>query len=1332
MRIFILLGCLLALLPGVIRVEARPMKKVVLIAGKKSHGPGDHEYEKGCRLLARCLETAPGLKGQFRAEVHTDGWPADPKTLDDADTIVLFSDGSDHNELDHPILHGDRLETLRRQMQRGAGLVAIHYTVFVPQKRGGPEFLDWIGGFFDYESGAGKPPWYSKIQMASSTVTPASPKHPIARGLAPFALREEFYYKIRFRENDPRLVPIATTTLPNEPDAQTIAWAVQRREGGRGFGYTGGHFHSNWQVENVRKMLLNAIVWTAKGNVPKEGVQSTLPDESRPIHALILTGHHHPAHDWKATTEALTTVLGRDPRMRVTIWEDPERLAREPLHDFDLLIQNYCNWERPGLSDTAKANLLNFVRGGKGFLAVHFANGAFLDWPDYRRLVRRVWLDNLSGHDAFGPFQVQVRRPDHPITQGLEPFDTIDELYFGQQGDLPIEPLVTARSKVTGRDEPMAWAFDEGRGRVFQTVLGHDARSILTDGTATLIRRAAAWVARREPVHVRLEVAHAPPVQPGRFGNALSSFGRTISASMKPAYQQPPLTVEFWAKVQSKTSFNIFVANSPKESRTHWELYTAAGSGNFCAYLPGCNPSVLDSGINVADGQWRYYAMIYEPERVRLYINGRCVRDQSVQQTEGNAVPGPLTFGGYPLQGLGCDGLVDEVRISNTIRAIASLPEQPFYSDAATIGLWRFDSLNANRFTDYSPLKNDAALERVPGMSVEDSPLMPPRAEQIAPFVAVKNTTSWPTVGNDPGGMRYSPLTQINRDNVQNLNVAWVYHTGDANPDANTTLECTPIVVEGVLYLTTVNQKIVALNAATGKEIWKYDPFAGPRRPGVGNPGVNRGVAYWSDNKPNGLRRLLIGLPDGRLLSLDARTGNLDPAFGKNGELDLRAGIERDIYGMNYGVTSPPAIFGDIAVVPITNTEAQPGAPGDIRAFDVRTGREVWRFHTVPLPYELGNETWEGDSWKNRSGTNAWAGFTVDTRNGIVFAATGSAASDFYGGDRRGMNLFANCVLALDARTGKRLWHFQTVHHDLWDHDNPCPPVLVTVLRNGKKVEAVAQPTKTGFIYLFERKTGKPLFEIQEVPAVPSDVPGEYAWPTQPEPIRPPALSPKVFDESAVTDISPESRNFVLQELKKYRYGKKYQPPSVEGTVVLPGFHGGATWSGASFDPTSGLLYVNTNNVPYICAIRPNSRGGYDFQGYTYFNDQFGYPASKPPWGNLTAVNLNTGEFAWRIPFGEYPELRAKGVPVTGTENFGGTIVTAGGLVFIGGTKDEKFHAYDKASGQLLWEYTLPAGGYATPCTYAVNGKQYVVIAAGGGGKLRTKSGDAFVAFALP
>ncbi len=601
--------------------------------------------------------------------------------------------------------------------------------------------------------------------------------------------------------------------------------------------------------------------------------------------------------------------------------------------------------------------------------------------------------------------------------------------------------------------------------------------------------------------------------------------------------------------------------------------------------------------------------------------------------------------------------------------------------------------------------------------------------------------------------MRYSTLSQINQKTVKNLKVAWTYHTGDKGQ-----MECTPIVVEGVMYVTTPSLKVAALDPATGRELWKYDPFrVVPFWPGA----VNRGVAYWSDGQSGGKRRILHGTADGRLISIDARTGKPDPLFGNGGEVSLRAGLDRDLSEMAYGPTSAPAVFENIVILGFLNGEGPgPAAPGDIRAFDVRSGKELWRFHTVPRPGEFGRETWSGDSWKDRGGANAWGGFTVDEKRGWVFAGLGSAAFDHYGGDRKGSNLFANCVLVLNARTGERIWHFQTVRHDLWDYDLPVYPNLITLSRG----EAVAQVTKTGFVYLFDRVTGHPLFDVQERLAPASDVPGEAAWPIQVVPSKPPPFSRQFLGPDDLTNISKKAHDYALRQFRSVSTGPIFTPPALRGSITFPGFHGGATWSGASFDPETGILYVNSNNLPYLTTLVPAVAG----KGYRYyfvsgsipfyswmpstmwnfwervylhmrasidsakFVDEEGYPAVKPPWGNLSAIDLNKGEIVWQVTLGEFPELTARGIPPTGTENLGGTIVTAGGLVFIGGTKDEKFRAFDKVTGTLLWEYKLDAAGNATPCTYSVAGRQFVVIAAGGSGRLQTKFGDSFVAFVLP
>jgi quinoprotein glucose dehydrogenase len=601
--------------------------------------------------------------------------------------------------------------------------------------------------------------------------------------------------------------------------------------------------------------------------------------------------------------------------------------------------------------------------------------------------------------------------------------------------------------------------------------------------------------------------------------------------------------------------------------------------------------------------------------------------------------------------------------------------------------------------------------------------------------------SDWPCVGGDRGCMRYSNLSQINTENVHALELAWEYRTGELELGRARIMECTPLVVDGRMYVVSGLLKVIAIDAANGQEIWRFDPLENRKDAyPLASGGVNRGVAYWSDGQADGQRRILHGTANGFLYCLDADTGRLDLNFGKSGMKDLREDVPIDLAKMPYGPTSAPAVLGDSVILGFSCGEGPgPAAPGDVRAFDVRTGKQLWNFETVPKPGQVGNETWADNSWRGRGAANAWGGISVDVERGLVFAGLGSAAFDFYGGDRKGQNLFANCTIALDGRTGERVWHFQTLHHDLWDHDIPICPSLVRVQHAGDQRDAVAQVTKTGFIYLFDRESGEPLFEVVERPVPASDVPGEEAWPTQPIPVRPPPFCAQEFTAANATNIGAANRQSVLVQLEKLRSGPAFNPPSLltdtnVGTVVMPGFHGGATWSGASFDPVTGILYVNSNNQPNIVALVEQTTGSepYRITGYNKFLDHEGYPAIEPPWGQLSAIDLNRGEILWQVPLGEVPELTARGVPQTGTENFGGTIVTAGGLVFIGGTRDEMFHAFDKDSGELLWQTKLPAGGYATPSTYAIDGRQYLAIPASGGGKLGTPTADSIMVFALP
>jgi putative heme-binding domain-containing protein len=704
-------------------------RKVVLIAGPldRSHPPGTHEYEKSVRLLAHCLDHSPNLRG-VRTEVHLGGWPDDPRTLDEADTVVLVASGSDRREEDHPLLVGDRLAVLERQMKRGCGLVLIHWATFAPKDKLGGKLLEWVGGYFDYETGQPPRGWYSKIQTATTKARPGSPRHPLCAGLTPFELREEYYYRIRFRDGDPRRVPVLVTPIPGERDEQVVAWAVERDGGGRGFGFTGGHFFDNWKVENFRRMVLNAVVWTAKAEVPEGGVRSLVPTEEelagvavgRPVRAVIVTGHQYPGHVWRETTRALQDALAPDGRMRVSVVQDVQFLAKPDLHHSDVVVFNYCNWERPGLSEAAKKNFVKYLQDGGGLVIVHFANGAFhfslpkaaeSDWPEWRtRICRRAWdhTPGKSGHDAYGKFLVQISNIDHPITRGLKAFETTDELYFRQQGDEPVVVLATARSRVTGRDEPMAFLHDYGRGRVFQTVLGHDAAALRTPGTAELIRRGTAWAAGRTPGAVAIPPAGA--LAPGRFGHALDARRQHAEAAFQDAYQQPPLTAECWAKLDSAHGYNLLVANNVKESATHWEMFTMPGSGHLTAYLPGSRPDHVRTKENICDGKWHHLVMVYEATHVRLHVDGKQAADERVAAAGGEAKEGALWFGAYPSQGLGCDGVIDEVRLRRGARPAEAVPDRAPDADQDTVGLWHFDAADQGRSPDASKTNNPAVI----------------------------------------------------------------------------------------------------------------------------------------------------------------------------------------------------------------------------------------------------------------------------------------------------------------------------------------------------------------------------------------------------------------------------------------------------------------------------------------------------------------------------------------------------------------------------------------------------------------------------------------------
>ncbi len=584
--------------------------------------------------------------------------------------------------------------------------------------------------------------------------------------------------------------------------------------------------------------------------------------------------------------------------------------------------------------------------------------------------------------------------------------------------------------------------------------------------------------------------------------------------------------------------------------------------------------------------------------------------------------------------------------------------------------------------------------------------------------------TDWPVFGNDPGAMRYSSLQQINAANVDRLKLAWTFRTGKPGSEA------VPIVVQGVMYLTAPDG-VYALVPETGDLLWKHDAA----------PAALRGLAYW--NGAGGLHSRVFTGNGQFLLALDVTTGKPAPGFGNEGRIDLLQGVLGDLKNARYALESPPAVFGDVVITGCSNGEGRPtaGAYGDIRGWDARTGKLLWTFHTVPRPGEAGSETWPSDSWKNRSGTNVWGFFTIDAKRGIVYAPLGAPTSDFYGADRIGADLYGNSLVALDARTGRKLWHRQLVHHDLWDYDLAAPPALFDIRRGGRVIPAVAQITKMGLLFVFDRVTGEPVYGMEERPVPRTMVPGEATSKTQPFPLKPPALAKNTFRVEEMYNRSPEHARFCreLFETNQMQIGPPYMPLPLEGNALFfPSTLGGGNWGGVSIDPALGLLFVNVMNVAQWGHmekrgseyIRTSAYGPYA----RFWNRETRIPCQNPPFGEMIAVDLSSGDIAWRSVLGRIEALEAIGVRGTGSLNIGGSIATAGGVVFIAATNDSRFRAYESRTGKLLWEAMLEASGHTSPITYlGRDGIQYVALMASGGGAfLGGGLSNTLVAFALP
>jgi quinoprotein glucose dehydrogenase len=602
----------------------------------------------------------------------------------------------------------------------------------------------------------------------------------------------------------------------------------------------------------------------------------------------------------------------------------------------------------------------------------------------------------------------------------------------------------------------------------------------------------------------------------------------------------------------------------------------------------------------------------------------------------------------------------------------------------------------------------------------------------------------WRVYGGDPGAMKFSPLTQITRDNVHLLRSAWEWRTGERPDSASRAhpglFEATPLMLGDTLFLSTPYNQVVALDGSTGRELWRYDPRAyAAGQPPNGMGFVHRGVAAWSDGTS---RRIFLN-SRWRLIALDAGTGKPIPSFGSGGEIDLTADLIHPTNRLHYTNTSPPVVWRNLVILGngVADRLTYRGdPPGDVQAFDVRTGKRVWRWSPIPRGGEYGAETWETGAWRRIGHTNVWAPFTVDTSRGMVFLPVSTPSNDYYGGARKGDNLFAESVVALDARTGRRLWHFQTVHHGLWDYDPPAPPLLATVRRDGRPADLVAMPGKTGFLYVFDRVTGKPVWPIEERSVASSDVPGEHAAGTQPIPTWPKPFSRQGITEADLLDYTPELKAMALAAVAGHRLGPLFTPPSLEGTVALPGVIGGAGWGGGAFDPMSGIFYVKANNSPALLQLAHPTRSETNDAEYSIASGatlgissspgdraepevEGTVPIIKPPYGTLTAIDLASGVQRWQVTMGDWPRIRnhplfkGLGLPPVGVVGSPGPMVTAGGLVFVSGG-DAVLYAFDAATGRELWRGELGRFGYAVPMTYRTrDGRQFVVIASGGNGE---------------
>ncbi len=1102
--------------------------------------------------------------------------------------------------------------------------------------------------------------------------------------------------------------------------------------------------------------------------------------------------------------------------------DDMAVFTPENLKQYDGILFNSTT--KLAFADPAQRQaLLDFVKSGKGFMGIHAATDNFYTWPEGAALIGGTFQSHPWHADATEA--VKVDEPAHTLTAafGGKGFWINDEIYqlTGPYDRSRVRVLLSLdMSKAqnqrnpkeivrTDGDFPISWIKNvDGGGRVFYCSLGHNSDIYWTPqvlqyylaGIQFALGDLAADATPSAQLNPQPQPALAPDTpaplnplmktqpktggpafEPARFDQqALDASVGGITVPNRDELRQPPITVECWALLHDDKDYNILVASDAKASSQHWELCTQKDTGFFGAFLPGMGGDFASSKA-ICDGHWHDVAMILESNRVRLYVDGEMVKDSPLTAPTGTPRPGDVGIGKLVEGGFGCDGDLQDVRISRGVRDVSQVSVEPLQRDATTLELWPLDGTS-----DPAP----------PGISTglpmyKVIPAATPA--QLTPangWPPASSYTDWTRSNGGSTSNRYVSHTEINKANVAQMTQAWVYHSKDGVMD----IECNPIFVDDMLFVPTAGLSMVALDGATGREVWRFKPEK--QGNGLEDVPARRGLIYWAGDAANP-GRILFTMGTW-IYALDPKTGQPVTSFGQGGRAPLPRG----------GSSVAPVIYKNVLIYP--------GFTNGVFGYDVRTGQKLWTFNTLPRGREFGAATWDTDQ---RDGANDWGGISLDESRGIVYAATGSPKPNFLGMLHTGDNLFGNCVLALDALSGRLLWYFQDVRHDVWDLDIPAPPNLVTVQHGGMKVDAVAVVSKGGDPLLLDRVSGKPLFPFRLKRAPDFKLPGDRGALYQPDLELPERLVRQEFTLDDVTDRTPEAHAAVTKIVEQASHGW-YSPFEDNKPNVYFGVDGGGEWTGASVDP-AGKMYIGVSDFPWIlnvhrvqdsgnsdtalgaagqeiyaqscAACHQPDRGGngfapsllglgarlkaddvrqilhhgrnamppqpqltedqitalcsylldsgaknqsgpprWTFDGYNHLNDPQGYPGSKPPWGKLVCLDLNTGHITWQVPLGEYPELTAAGVPKTGTSLFAGPSVTATGLIFVSGSRDATIGAYDCDNGKELWSHALPLHGTAPCIIYQTHGHEYVAVSASGGGRLGGHAGDAWVAFALP